>query len=248
LAGVPIRAGVEWGYKRNLLLTHKIKPQEYMRHLYQPFYFADILKNTIGIDLLYAQLETLFFNEPSNEDYQSIQNMITQSGYCIEKPYLACSPTTDNYLKDWPKENWQQLFKMIYKKFNIPTVLFDNNRIDEFNDISGIINLCGKTTLKQAACIVKNSKLVLSSCGLPAHMAVAFKIPSIILYGFSNPEQWAPRNNCTIMSAKLSCSPCRREPWDSPRSNCNNKKCMYAISIHSVYYEVEKKLKELLYY
>ena len=46
-----------------------------------------------------------------------------------------------------------------------------------------IINLCGKTSLRNTASIIKNSDLIINNSSVSMHFAGAFKIPSITLLG-----------------------------------------------------------------
>lgn len=236
LAGIPIRAGLT--HKRNFWLTHNVDWQEYMDHFYEPYVFADILKKAIGIEISYEELDRLFFAEPTSDEYSLVESFLKNSGYSLKKPFLACSPVTAYYLKDWPLENWRRLFEKIYEQFQLPIILF-GKKIEIFDNIPGVINLGGKTNLRQAACIVKHAKLLINSCSLPVHMAAAFNVPSVVLYGYGDPKRWAPRHKCAVISANLPCSPCDGYIG----TTCTDPKCMRLISVESVFEAVEKSLK-----
>lgn len=55
-----------------------------------------------------------------------------------------------------------------------------------------VVNLVGKTQLKQLLCVLKHSKLVLAPDTGPAHMAVTMQTPVIGLYAHSNPKRTGP--------------------------------------------------------
>ncbi|KZN48390.1 hypothetical protein N482_07935 [Pseudoalteromonas luteoviolacea NCIMB 1942] len=55
-----------------------------------------------------------------------------------------------------------------------------------------IVNLVGKTQLKELLCVLKQAKLVLAPDTGPAHMAVTVGTPVIGLYAHSNPKRTGP--------------------------------------------------------
>ena len=73
-----------------------------------------------------------------------------------------------------------------------------------------ILNLGGRTTLIESAVIIKHSDLFISGdCG-PMHIAAAFEVPQIAIFGATHPKLgFAPLNpNANVLSLNLDCSPC----------------------------------------
>jgi len=60
---------------------------------------------------------------------------------------------------------------------------------------SSILNLVGKTSLKQLLCVLKHSHVVMAPDTGPAHMAVTVGTPVIGLYAHSNPKRTGPYGN-----------------------------------------------------
>lgn len=54
------------------------------------------------------------------------------------------------------------------------------------------INLTSKTSLMQLVNLIQRAKLVISNDSGPIHMAAAFGIPVVGLYGPTNPERTGP--------------------------------------------------------
>lgn len=230
LARIPVRVGL--AHKRKLWLTHSLPWEKHMDHTYEPYVFAEILQRTIGIKFPKEKLDKIYFSEISYKAEEVIVKELEQYGFSINTPYIACSPKTAFYLKDWSRENWKQLFSRLYDEYKIPVVVFGNYGKDNgLWDMPGVINLCGKTSLSEVAFIIKKAKLLVNSCSLPIHIAAAYGTPSVILYGYTDPKRWAPRENCTIVLANLSCSPC-----DGHNSvECKSAKCMQAITVEEVF-------------
>lgn len=230
LARIPVRIGL--AHKRKFWLTHSLPWEKHMDHTYEPYVFAEILQRTIGIELPRENLDKIYFPPISYNEEQVMANALEQYGFSINTPYIACSPKTAFYLKDWPRENWRQLFSQLYDEYKIPVVVFGNyGKNNGLWDMHGVINLCGKTSLREVAFIIKNAKLLVNSCSLPIHIAAAFETPSVILYGYTDPKRWAPRENCIIVAANLPCSPC--DGYNG--IECKNPKCMQAITVEEVF-------------
>lgn len=227
-AGIPIRVGLK--HKRKFWLTHGLPWEPYMDHTYEPYVFADILQQTVGIELPKDELDTLYFVQPTPDEEEAIAELLREQGIESGQPYIACSPVT-SYLKDWPVDLWQQFIKEFYKKYKIPLVILGNdNGNEKLWDVEGAVSLCGRTNIKQVGYLIKNARLLVSSCSMPLHIAAAFDVPCVGLYGYSDPKRWAPRNNCVIVSSKRFCSPC-----DSyAGSHCQDAQCMKEIRVEEV--------------
>lgn len=238
-AGAKVRAGL--AHKRKFWLNHSIPWEEYMDHIYEPYALGDILFKTTGIELPRSELATIYFSVPPKQVEQDVTKLLLDRGLAPGSPYLACSPVTAFHLKNWQTKNWQALFTRIYKEFSIPVVFFGSSTPGESLECAGAINLCEKTTLIQAAALIKNSTMLVNSCSLPVHIAAAFKKPTVILYGYGDPNRWAPREDCTVVSAELDCSPCDGYIG----TTCTDPRCMRAITVDMVYAACAKKLQTL---
>ena len=72
-----------------------------------------------------------------------------------------------------------------------------------------IIDLCGKTSFKTSAALVKHAKTLVSNDSSIMHTAVAFQTPSVAVFGPSNPESLLPKSDLNRWtSAGVDCSPC----------------------------------------
>src|ERR1700690_3176307 len=85
------------------------------------------------------------------------------------------------------------------------------NILSLVNDSAKVIDLCGKTTIKQLAAISARSDLFVGVDSAPMHIAAAVKTPVIALFGPSGEEQWRPwgEGHATFIK-KLGCKVCRQ--------------------------------------
>lgn len=68
--------------------------------------------------------------------------------------------------------------------------------------IGGVIDLCGKTDIKQLAAISASSDIFLGVDSAPMHIAAAVGTPVIALFGPSGAFHWGPWDNkCSLLSA-----------------------------------------------
>ena len=229
LARIPFRVGIS--HKRKSWLNRPVDWEERLDHQYEPDVFAEILSRGTGMALPAEEVHTLHFAEASEKERRQVDQMLASHGIGPKDAYLTCSPVTAHHLKDWPLENWERLFIKLWRQDGLRTVWFGGGEPLTQELPEGIVDLRGRTSLRQAGYLVKNCTLLVNSCSLPVHMAAAFHTPSVLLYGFTDSRRWAPRENCKIVSAGLDCSPC-----DGYRgSSCVDPVCMRKISVDEVY-------------
>ena len=93
-----------------------------------------------------------------------------------------------------------------------------------------LINLAGKTTLREAIYLISQCRLFISNDSGLMHVAGALNIPTIAIFGSTNPVTTAPiGDNHTIIYNKFDCSPCLQPTCPT------DFKCMDSISTQAVY-------------
>ena len=93
-----------------------------------------------------------------------------------------------------------------------------------------LINLAGKTTLREAIYLISQCRLFISNDSGLMHIAGALNIPTIALFGSTNPVTTAPAGNKSIIvRQEVSCSPCLKETCPT------DFRCMKMISVEDVF-------------
>jgi heptosyltransferase I len=118
-------------------------------------------------------------------------------------PFLVINPSSSTRVRNW--RNWDaQAYAMVAdyaaKRYNLLTVLTGGPLSQEivFADAieqlaeSKIVNVVGKTSLKELQALLDRAVAVISPDTGPAHMANAAGTPVIGLYASSNPERTGP--------------------------------------------------------
>jgi heptosyltransferase-3 len=56
----------------------------------------------------------------------------------------------------------------------------------------GVVNLAGQLTIAQTACVIAGARLFVGPDTVTTHLAAALGVPTVALYGPSNPVKWGP--------------------------------------------------------
>jgi heptosyltransferase I len=119
------------------------------------------------------------------------------------RPLLVISPCSSqrsrNY-RNWSAENYAAAANRARQKFNCRVILTGGNsavEVEYGKTISrlsdpDLVNLIGKTNLKQLLAVLDRSAVLLCPDSGPAHMATAVQTPVIGLYATSNPDRTGP--------------------------------------------------------
>lgn len=97
-----------------------------------------------------------------------------------------------------PQREWRQfpeLTERLAAAFPDETFVWDSHQPWESPGVPNpdrFINLTSKTSLMQLVSLIQRAKLVISNDSGPIHMAAAFGIPVVGLYGPTNPERTGP--------------------------------------------------------
>ncbi len=238
LAGIPERIGY-FTKKRAMLLTKVISPP--LDELHKVEYFLNIAK-AYGIETENKDYE--FFTSPKDRNY--IKNLLQENGLKESDFLVVINPGGNWGLKRWPKENFAELSDRLIEKYQVKVIITGAK-----SDISlarGIASLmhnrptifCGGTTLGQLAALMAKVGLVISNDSGPMHIAVSQKTKVICLFGPTSPEITGPygSGDYTVIRKDVGCEvPCYQ-------LDCNDNRCMKAISVYDVLQAVQKITNE----
>ena len=105
-----------------------------------------------------------------------------------------------------------------------------------------VVNLAGKTTLRDLLILYSNADILVTNDSGPAHFASLTPIQSIVLYGPETPKLFgALGQDSHAIYAKLACSPCVNA-FNHRFSPCTNNLCLQAITPAEVYQTVKELL------
>ncbi|MGV8058363.1 MAG: glycosyltransferase family 9 protein [Smithellaceae bacterium] len=170
--------------------------------------------------------------------------------------------------KMWNLEGWGKLINWLNKSKGLEIVLTGGNSSDELEYISLLrqslsvssVNVAGKTNLGGVAYLLNKASVYVGLDTAVTHMAAALGIPTIALYGPTNPVKWGPLPNNLSFSGKSpykrkgsqivknvfllqgqgECVPCHEEGCD--RNVRSFSKCLLEIPADDVTEAVETML------
>jgi len=90
------------------------------------------------------------------------------------------------------------------------------------NNISNYLNLAGKTSISELTNYISNLDIFITGDSGPMHIAASLNIPTIALFGPTNPietSQWKNQSSF-IISKTLECQPCMKRTCPLKHHNC----------------------------
>lgn len=117
--------------------------------------------------------------------------------------------------KDWPEEGYAGLIGRLEDQTVV--LLSDKTKVDlaarleNVETRASVVNLAGKTSLRELVAVVRGARAVIGPDSGPAHIAGAVGTPHVTLFGSTPAVRNAPRGSESLtVSADLGCSPCKR--------------------------------------
>ena len=214
LAGIPKRVGY-LGETRVGLLTHRLKnPPQHMRPPMVAFYsrLSGASDDALAQDRPHLQL-----------DAQAVA--ATLAGLGLQRNgYTVCAPGAEyGPAKRWPGHH----FAVLVSGLDGPVVLLGSAK--EASECEAIaapvnalqpgkcLNLAGKTALIDAFALIAAARQVVSNDSGLMHVAAAFDVPQVAIFGSSSPIHTPPQSpraqviwlkNVASYQPPLDCAPC----------------------------------------
>jgi len=173
---------------------------------------------------------------PIYQEHQDFAEQILDAHH-IKKDdtIIALNPSTSWVTKCWPADYFVQLTDLLMKRLNVKVIILgapsDMPLVDKITNNSSekVINLAGKTNLKELAAVIQKTNLFIGGDTGPLHIAAAVGTPTISLFGPTNPRIYAPAGvDHVAIASKVSCRYCHSR-------RCKELICMEEIDPLDVY-------------
>lgn len=152
---------------------------------------------------------------------EDTDNLLSKLG--IDR-YLIICPFTTRPQKHWFQDYWQETAKSLARKYDLPVILLggpaDIAASEELCNGTKIINLAGKTSLQEAAELIRRSKGVIGVDTGLTHIGHAMKVPTLALFGSTRPYLKTGLTTSKVIYLDLHCAPCRRNPTCDGKFDC----------------------------
>ncbi len=237
LAGIPEIYGYNTDF-RSPILTKALDVPKDKKERHEIFYYLNLVKGLFGSPDQDWKEELKIRLIIPEEEKEAARNLLHSLGYNCKPPLIGINPgAAYGPAKCWPAERYMQLAKNLIEAFPDATILVfgtqDDTEVGQMitNPVKeNGINLCGKTTLKQAIAIIDDLDLMVTNDSGLMHVAAACAIPIVALFGSTNPVTTGPwTDKALIIRHELPCSPCLNR--ECPRDFI----CMAGISVDEVF-------------
>lgn len=226
LAGIPHRIGWGEGFINQ-------KPECLEDHHYEAWYYMGY---AAAIDAYSddIRLEPL---RPTQEERGRMRAMVAAIKEADQK-IVVIVPYSLSPLKDWAAEKYREIMRRFHQEKWTVVALGGVNEVERIEkEFPMAVNMAGKCNLREAAELIALADLQISGCTAMLHVCATTNTPSIAIYGPTNPDQWAPQQNCHVITKRFPCSPCYGK-----ETVCKDKKCLQAITVEDVWAEVKPYL------
>ena len=230
VARIPLRAGYN-SDARGLLLTHSVKRTKEIRKVHQIDYYLEMVKalGCVTVDRQ-MRLETRI-------NLQDAQNIVQKYIPETNKAIIGIAPgATYGPAKRWLPDRFAGVADKLSESFPMQGILFGSKADWDVAEKvraaarTKLINLAGKTNLQEAIYLISQCRLFISNDSGLMHIAGALNIPTVAIFGSTNPITTSPAGNKTIIvHQNVSCSPCIEETCPTDFS------CMKLISVEDVF-------------
>ena len=240
LAGIKQRIGY-YTKKRAFLLTKKIMPAP-KDSLHRIDYYLDLIEKA-GLRVEDRYLDFFF----TLSDEEEVNSFFKKNSIKPDDLVVAINPGGNWMPKRWKPDAWAQLADKLINEINAKIII--TGSISDLllaRQIKGRMQqvpfiACGVFNLKQLGALASKVKLFISSDTGPLHIANAVGAKKIIaIFGPTAPRITGPypSGNVIVLQKDIGCSiPCYKV-------NCEDNRCMQAVSPEEVLMQVKKLIKK----
>lgn len=179
--------------------------------------------------------------QPNAQAVEEVKQMLHAAGIMPGMSYIVMAPGTNWRSKCWPAAYYADLAGALTKKYQQPVILIggqqdqERAQVIQANKTACIVNLIGKTNLKQLAGVLQRSRLFIGGDTGPMHLAAAMGTRVVALFGPSDAHRNGPFGDEHVVIRKnLNCSPCFKR-------DCPDVQCMEQITAADVMDLIEQR-------
>jgi heptosyltransferase-2 len=163
-----------------------------------------------------------------------------------KKALIGVAPgATYGAAKRWSPEKFAEVADKLNEKFYTQGIILggksDGETANEVQKMARVelINLAGKTSLLEAIYLISQCRLFLSNDSGLMHIAGALNVPTVAIFGSTNPVTTSPvGKNSVIVRKEVSCSPCLKKTCPT------DFRCMNHISVEDVFKAAQDLLQD----
>src|SRR5256712_4571620 len=239
LAGIPNR----YGYAtdgRWFLLTHRVPLTPKIRRKHQAHYYLELLR-PLGIPV---EPEPPILRTTPGEDAEAIEHL-RAFGVDPKKVLIGLNPgSVYGTAKRWLPERFAEVADRVAAEHGGVVLIFGGHGEEELGAAlaslmaAPTVVLSGRTTVRRLMALIKQCRLFMTNDTGPMHIATAFGVPTVAIFGPTDPLTTSPfGSGHELVRHPVDCSPCllRECPIDH--------RCMQGISVEMVHAAAMRQLQ-----
>lgn len=171
------------------------------------------------------------------EEDQRVTQLLTESGVKPGERLIAVAPVDRHRVRSWPLDRFADAAAQLAVMWKAKVVVLgtpgQRDIIQPFVQRlpTGIVDLVGKTTIRELAALLRRASLLMANDSAPLHLATAMGIPVVGLFGPTNVVRARPYGvQHRVVRIDLPCSPCERRIC----SNSTQYECLSGIDVAQV--------------
>jgi len=239
LAGIPMRAGYDTDC-RKFFITHAVRLKPEYKRYHQIDYYLMILKQ-MGLRTFGTQQTLVASDAEKTAAWQRFQACGVADGSLL----IGINPgAAFGTAKRWFPDRYAALARKLITSFDAHIAIFGSPGEKELGEyITGkigqrCVNLCGKTTLREAISAISVCDLFITNDSGLMHVAAALDIPQIAVFGSTDSVTTAPSSSYSrIIQVPIECNPCLK-----PECPEGHHLCMENITVDMVFNAAEHML------
>jgi ADP-heptose:LPS heptosyltransferase len=160
------------------------------------------------------------------------------------KRLIAINPNASKLIeiRKWPRERYAELTRRLLDDPQYVCVITgvaseyeDAAFIKDHVQSDRVLDLTGKTTLRELLELFTMADLLVTNDSGPAHFAALTRIRTVVFFGPETPDLYRPLSDrCTVLYANYACSPCV-SAYNQRLSPCTDNRCLTHFSVDHVY-------------
>lgn len=213
------RAKIRVGYAKNargMLLNKKIW---FVRGLHQVALYLNLINEICGKKLIKIMDSHLRESTPLKLQNRAIKGFKNDDKLCIGiNPGAAYGSA-----KRWEEQYFVEIISHFLKN-DCAVFIFGNDSLNLPPNVAQnprLHNLTRKTTITELVDYIALMDIFISNDSGPMHIAAAFRVPLVAIFGATNSKETAPWvDNAVLLDKHLPCAPCKKRECPLGHHNC----------------------------
>ncbi len=151
----------------------------------------------------------------SRQDEEHIRRLLNSAGIIDKGRLIIISPGARSLIKRWPKEKFVALINDLPQEYKA-VLIGDQDDVEISRQITQevkvpVLDLTGKTTLLQAAALLKKAELLITNDSANLHLASYLNVPVVAVFGPTDDVKYGPwPDKWKIAKKEIFCRPCMK--------------------------------------